>query len=137
MSAPAAPKYTVGQTVQYVDRQGRTQLGKVHSIEARWTFGPKPYPHDNCGGGCCRAGYGHWAHTLRVRPHVYARWEQKEQDFNDRRPGRTVQTILRKEHRNGPATPFSLRQLRERIQSGRQIDMFDIGGCGCFVGDAT
>ena len=31
--------------------------------------------------------------------------------------------------------PLSLRQLRERIQNGGQVDMFDIGGCGCFVED--
>ena len=37
----------------------------------------------------------------------------------------------------GTAARLTLRELRERIESGGQVDMFDIGGCGCFAGDAT
>jgi len=35
--------------------------------------------HANCGGGCVRAGIGHFAHLLRVLPDVYAEWEGNEE----------------------------------------------------------
>lgn len=37
-------------------------------------------PHDNCGGGCVRAGISHWVHLLSVRPAVFAEWEREEQE---------------------------------------------------------
>lgn len=33
------------------------------------------------------------------------------------------------------AVPITLSELRERLEAGGQVDMFDIGGCGCFVDD--
>ena len=41
--------------------------------------------HDNCGGGCVKAGQGHWLQVLEARPNTYAQWEQQEADFNTRR----------------------------------------------------
>lgn len=84
------------------------------------------FAHDNCGGGCVKAGQGHFAHLLRMRPDVFAKWENEEQEFNRRRPGKRFQTFLK---------GISLRELRKKIQSGGQVDMFSIGGCGCFVGN--
>ena len=34
----AVPKYNVGDIVAYVDRQGRSQQGRVYEITAKWTF---------------------------------------------------------------------------------------------------
>lgn len=31
--------------------------------------------------------------------------------------------------------PLTLRSFRRRLESGAQIDLFDIGGCGCFAED--
>lgn len=31
------PKFNVGETVNYTDRQGRKQIGKVRHIEGKWT----------------------------------------------------------------------------------------------------
>lgn len=31
------PKFNVGETVNYTDRQGRKQSGKVRHIEGKWT----------------------------------------------------------------------------------------------------
>ncbi|EOG5202062.1 hypothetical protein IDR97_004107 [Salmonella enterica subsp. enterica serovar Thompson] len=31
------PKFNVGEVVNYTDRQGRRQRGKVRSIEGKWT----------------------------------------------------------------------------------------------------
>lgn len=32
----------------------------------------------------------------------------------------------------GDFRPLTLRELRERVEAGRTVDLFDIGGCGCF-----
>ena len=39
MSKPKAlhPKFNVGEIVNYTDRQGRKQSGKVRHIEGKWT----------------------------------------------------------------------------------------------------
>lgn len=94
------------------------------------------FAHNNCGGFCVKAGKGHWAHLLRALPEVYARAEAGEIAFNARRPGKKFQTIVQDVHADRPNTPVSLTELRARIES-RQVDLFDIGGCGCFVDDDT
>jgi hypothetical protein len=49
--------------------------------------------------------------------------------------GRDDITIVR-DWATRPPKNITLRQLRARIQSGKQIDAFDICGCGCFIDDA-
>jgi hypothetical protein len=88
------------------------------------------FSHNNCGGGCVRAGKGHFAHLYRVLPEVFAEWEANEEAMR-RHLGRDDIAILTEE-RNGASTPITLRELRERIDAGGAIDMFDQGGCGCF-----
>jgi hypothetical protein len=34
---------------------------------------------------------------------------------------------------NEKKKPLTMKTLRLRIESGAQVDMFDIGGCGCFA----
>lgn len=36
MAEIAHPRYSLGQTVGYYDRQGRWQMGEVNHIEANW-----------------------------------------------------------------------------------------------------
>jgi len=33
----------------------------------------------------------------------------------------------------GETFTFTLTELRERVEADKQIDIFDWGGCGCFV----
>lgn len=86
------------------------------------------FAHNNCGGGCIKAGMGHFAHLLKTLPDVYAEWERNENELRDMLGN---VSILR--DRSGVATkPLPLVQLRRRIEDGYQPDLFDIGGCGCF-----
>lgn len=40
---------------------------------------------------------------------------------------------MMKKIRNGKAETYTLKQLREDYEKDKnQIDLFDIGGCGCF-----
>lgn len=87
------------------------------------------FHHNNCGGGCIKAGQGHWAHLLRVLPERYAWWEAHEQEMRDYL-GKDV-SMLTDRRGDGKKKPLTLTVLRERVQGGGQADLFDIGGCGC------
>jgi hypothetical protein len=88
--------------------------------------------HANCGGGCVRAGQGQFAWLLDLMPDRYAEWETNEENLRQHL-GKDV-SILR-DRTGGDATPLTLRELRERAEAGGQLDLFDIGGCGCFVAE--
>lgn len=85
------------------------------------------FSHNNCGGGCVRAGQGQFKHLLDVMPERFARWEQGEKEVQNH-IGKNV-TILKKQS-SGVVRPLSLTDLRNNYKS---IDELDLGGCGCFV----
>jgi hypothetical protein len=97
---------------------------------------PRLYPlgfvHNNCGGFCVKAGQSHFRNLLIKLPERYAYHEQKEQEFREY-VGKDV-SIMR-DRRGGETTPLTMKEFRERIQSGESCDLFDWGGCGCFSGD--
>jgi hypothetical protein len=92
------------------------------------------FSHNNCGGGCVRAGQGHFVNLLKQLPFVYQEWEENEQqmrDFLDK------DVSMLRRTKKGERFNLTLKELREEVQANdtEQIDMFDIGGCGCFVDD--
>jgi hypothetical protein len=89
------------------------------------------FSHNNCGGGCVRAGQGQFKKLLEVMPDRFAVWEQKEQEMRDFL-GRDVAILS--ETKNGVKKPLPLIELRRRAEDQPQlIDEYDLGGCGCFV----
>jgi hypothetical protein len=88
------------------------------------------FAHNNCGGGCVKAGMGHFAHLLNVLPEVFAEWEMQEEDLR-KYLGRDDISILL-DRRGGRSKPMTLTDLRARVESGEVMDKFEIGGCGCF-----
>lgn len=91
------------------------------------------FAHNNCGGGCVKAGQGQFKRLLDVMPERFAEWEKKEIEIQEYL-GRPV-TILR-ETVNGERKPLPLVELRKRAESNpKLIDEFDLGACGCFVQD--
>lgn len=89
------------------------------------------FAHNNCGGFCVKAGQGHFATLLRELPERYAEHEANEERIRVFL-GKDV-SMLTDRRGDGVKKPLTLRALRERIQSGAQIDAFEIGGCGCFT----
>lgn len=89
------------------------------------------FTHNNCGGGCVKAGQAHWARLWRARPETYARWEREEADFIAW-IGKTA-TILKDRRGDGPGRPMTLQAFRERLERGEAYDKDDWGGCGCFA----
>lgn len=95
------------------------------------------FTHNNCGGFCVRAGQGHFINLLKTMPERYKQHEEKEQEMREYL-GRTDVSILTRT-KNGVEETYTLKQLREEWESGlgQQIDMFDIGGCGCYTDYAS
>lgn len=91
------------------------------------------FAHANCGGFCVRSGMGQFAKLLDVNRERYLYHEGKEQELREHL-GKDV-TILR-DRKGGTVTPLTLRTFRERKEAGDgQLDLFDVGGCGCFVAE--
>jgi hypothetical protein len=86
--------------------------------------------HANCGMACVRGGQAQWLHLLKTFPERFAEQERQEQDLR-KHLGKDV-SILR-DRRGGKTVPLTLLDLRGRAEAGGQCDLFDWGGCGCFV----
>jgi hypothetical protein len=86
------------------------------------------FEHNNCGGGCVKAGQGHFAKLLDVFPARFAEWEAHEQEIRDE----LGDVAILRDRADGETTPLPLRDLRERIESGQSIPLWEIGGCACF-----
>jgi len=113
-------------------------LDKCHIADARARDGIKVpdlytegFAHNNCGGGCVKAGQAHWAHLWRTRPATYARWEAEEERFRAF-IGKDL-SILNDRRGGGPRTPLTLAAFRERLERGDDYDADAWGGCGCFA----
>ena len=87
------------------------------------------FPHDNCGGGCVKAGQAQFALLYKIRPAVYAQWQSNEEHAR-RKIGKDVSIL--KDRRGGETKPLTLATFAERIESG-DYDVHEWGGCGCGV----
>lgn len=91
------------------------------------------FSHNNCGGGCVRAGQAQFKQLLQLMPERFAVWENKEQEMRDYLQ-KDVAILSRTV--NGVKQPLPLIQLRKELQENINPDLFDefdFGGCGCFV----
>ena len=118
----------------YLDKNEMHEWAEREELEKQ-RFYKLGAPHANCGGGCIKMGHGGFARLLAADPCKFAEWEENEQGIRDHL-GRDDVAIL-KDRSGGTTTPLTLRELRERIEGGGQVDMFDIGGCGCFIDPAS
>jgi hypothetical protein len=63
----------------YITKQDmiRETLAKGLEVSRAYTEG---FPHDNCGGGCVKAGISQWVHLRKIRPEVFQYWKDGEAD---------------------------------------------------------
>lgn len=87
------------------------------------------FPHNNCGGGCVRAGKTVWLNLLEKMPERYQQWEDLEQEIGQVR-GRKVSFIRKMV--GGIRYPYTLKDLRLNIPAEQ---LTDTSGCGCFISD--
>lgn len=86
-------------------------------------------PHANCGGGCVKMGQGGFARLYMQWPERFAEWERNEEALR----AELGNVAILRDRRGKRTRPLPLRALRERLEAGAECDLFDIGGCGCFV----
>ena len=113
-----------------------TKQDWLERLESKGIEPPRLYrmgfPHNNCGGFCVKAGHTQFLKLLRQMPARYSEHEQKEQEIREYLDADV--SILR-DRTGGELKPLTLREFRERIERDgcEQVDLFDWGGCGCFV----
>jgi hypothetical protein len=118
----------------FIDKQQMIALARSQGLKTPRLY-DLGFAHNNCGGGCVRAGQAQFKKLLDLMPDRYAEWENQEKKMQDHLD-RSV-TILSETVR-GERRSLSLTDLRERSESQPSlIDLLDIGGCGCFVQDET
>jgi hypothetical protein len=118
----------------YLDKQQLIDWAKKEGLQTPRLY-DLGFAHNNCGGGCVRAGQGQFKRLLDVMPERFAEWETKELEMQEFL-GRPV-TILR-ETVNGERKPLPLIELRKRSENTPTlIDLDDWGACGCFLDEET
>ena len=88
------------------------------------------FDHANCAGFCVKTGQGQFYRLLMNRPEVYAYHERRQEEVMEQTGitnGFIRKTIDKELHY------LTLRQFREQVQGGEQVDMFSVGGCDCFM----
>lgn len=115
------PYLTKAQVFQWLKSEG-IELPRLYRLG---------FSHNNCGGFCIKAGHAHFKKLLDTMPERYAFHEKREQDL--RLYLKADVSILSDRTGDGIKKPLTLEAFRERVQGGAQFDLFDLGGCGCFV----
>jgi len=113
-------------------------LMKAQLLQLARTEGLKPprmydygFQHANCGGFCIKSGQAQFSKLWDTWPERYREMEAKEQDVYAH-IGATRPFLRVTE--DGELRYLTLREFREKyLEDGKQIDLFDWGGCGCFA----
>lgn len=115
----------------YVTKEEMLQESEKRGIKRQRLY-ELGFSHSNCSGMCVRGGQKHFIHLLETFPDRFAWLENYEKEMQDHL-GKPV-TILRRT-KNGKRENLPLSQLRAEVEANNfeQLDLFDIGGCGCFV----
>lgn len=115
------PYYTKEQLIKMAELEG-LKPPRLYSMG---------FAHNNCGGGCVRAGQGQFKHLLDVMPERFAEWEKQEIIMQEHL---SKEVTILSEVIDGVKKPLPLIELRRRAEEQpAMIDIYDIGGCACFV----
>lgn len=91
------------------------------------------FSHNNCGGGCVKAGQGQWAMLYKAMPDRYLEFESEQEKLMNDIP--TARPFLRMTIEKN-LEYLSLKHYRENyLDKSKQVDMLEIGGCGCFLNE--
>lgn len=116
----------------YQDKLDMHRIDKEDGIKKQRLY-EQGFGHANCGGFCVRGGQGHFINLLQNNRDYYLFNESKElemQNFLDRDDVSILTRTVEGKEEN-----VTLQKLREEWESGLglQVDLYDIGGCGCFA----
>lgn len=85
--------------------------------------------HNNCGGFCIKTGQAQFLRLLKTMPDRYAIHEDRQEKLFRKIGQHGFISVTRQ----GKTDYLSLKDFRCFVKDGATIDMFDIGGCGCFA----
>jgi len=127
--APLAEPYYHTENKMYYDKQELIEWAESEGLKTPRLYS-LGFSHNNCGGGCVRAGQAQFKKLLEIMPERFAMWEAKEQEII-KHIGKDVSILT--DMKDGIKRPLPLIELRRRVEDQPQlIDETDIGGCGCF-----
>ena len=90
------------------------------------------FPHNNCGGFCCRGGQSQFATLLKHFPERYA-WHEEQEAKAYAAIGKTARPFIQVQ-RDKVKRYLTLRQFREEIEAGTLTPKeYEWGGCACFI----
>ena len=131
-------KALAGWTVEF-PMDNPPYLVKVTSMQAALDCGIKPprlyylgFPHNNCGGFCCRFGQASAANLHYKIPARFGYHAEQEAEFATF-IGKPVSMLT--DRRGGKKKILTLQQFRQRLDAGEMYDVTDRGACSCFVND--
>ena len=87
------------------------------------------FAHNNCGGFCVKSGQAQFKLLLKNFPERY-RQHEREQELLFKKIGKHGFIRIT---RKGVMRYLSLKDFREHLECGGEVDDYDYGGCGCFV----
>lgn len=87
--------------------------------------------HNNCGGFCCKAGQAQFKMLLDRFPERY-KWHEEQMIIATDKIGETARPFLRVTI-NKQLNYLTLKEFRQHVTEGKQVDMFSESGCGCFT----
>ena len=127
--APLAEPYYHTEDKMYYDKQELIEWAESEGLKTPRLYS-LGFSHNNCGGGCVRAGQAQFKKLLEVMPERFAMWEAKEQEVI-KHIGKDVSILM--DMKDGVRRSLPLIELRRRVEDQPQlIDETDLGGCGCF-----
>jgi 3'-phosphoadenosine 5'-phosphosulfate sulfotransferase (PAPS reductase)/FAD synthetase len=125
-----APRPVVSLLMRYrVFRWQYEEILKRHGLKEPRLY-ELGFDHNNCGGFCVKAGQGQFARLLAWHPERYA-FHEGEMERAMSAIGPTAKPFL-KITSDGVTRYVTLREFREHVQAGGQLEMFSASGCGCF-----
>lgn len=94
------------------------------------------FPHNNCGGFCCRSGQTQFATLLKHFPDRY-QWHVEQEERAFKAIGPTARPFIRQTV-NGQLRYLRMSEFRELVESGQITPpLYDFGGCACFIDEVT
>jgi 3'-phosphoadenosine 5'-phosphosulfate sulfotransferase (PAPS reductase)/FAD synthetase len=91
------------------------------------------FPHNNCGGFCVRTGLAQFELLYKTFPERF-KFHEEQQEKLIREVPKANKPFLRKRI-NNQLQYITLKEFRIKYLNLSQLELFDFGGCGCFVDD--
>ncbi len=113
----------------YLTKEGVLNWMRREGIEPPRAYG-LGFPHNNCGGFCCKAGQAHFALLHRVLASRYA-WHE----WWEKRVRALVgdYSMMSDRRGDGKKKVLTMESLRLRIEAGEAFGSEEWGGCGCAI----